>query len=161
MLLKFVKKFLWKSIPRRYYLPFMYYYINYKSKGSLKREMSILKDIVGSGNAIDAGANIGLYSYVLAKLCKSVEAFEPNPACASALEDYGASNIKVHVVGLSSEECVKSLHIPIVNGLELRGWASFSLKVEGEQKIIEVPVKRLDDYHFIDVSFIKIDVEGH
>lgn len=45
--------------------------------------------------------------------------------------------------------------IPIVSG-----FASLE-KAVGQYQSINVPVRRLDDYGFTEVSFVKIDVEGH
>jgi len=45
-------------------------------------------------------------------------------------------------------------------GSVVTGLASFR-EVKGEQASVEVPVCRLDNYDFHNVSFIKIDVEGH
>ena len=53
-----------------------------------------------------------------------------------------------------------NLNIPIKWGRCLYYLASFR-QLEGETKRITVPIHRLDDYNFIDVSFIKIDVEGY
>jgi hypothetical protein len=52
------------------------------------------------------------------------------------------------------------LHIPFVNGKVNTGYATLG-KISQNHLTIRVPVKRLDDFGFADVSFIKIDVEGH
>lgn len=118
------------------------------------------KWIKKGGVAIDIGANMGLYSYALSKICDTVEAFEPNPRNLSILRAYGASNIKVHDAALSSENGTGELNIPTENDVELHGLASLSNKFPS-QNIIQVNLEKLDKYNFNNVSFIKIDVEGH
>lgn len=148
-----------KKIPKRYELPFQYF--NYRLRGALEDEMRLLKGLVGRGEiAVDVGANIGFYSYALSKLCARVEAFEPNPACIAVLEAYGARNIRTHNVGLSSHSGMLDLHTPVVDGKELAPFATVNVPATNYVSRT-VAVRRLDDYGFTPVSFIKIDVEGH
>jgi hypothetical protein len=56
------------------------------------------------------------------------------------------------------------LNIPLVRG-RLKttlsvGLASFK-KPDGDHRVVEVPVRRLDECELTNVAFIKIDVEGH
>jgi len=154
-----LKKRLMRIVPKSLFLPTLYYYK--KLTGQLDDELLMLKEIIGHCKcAVDIGANVGLYSYVLSKFCDRVEAFEPNPDCAETILAYNASNIKVHNIGLSSQSGYLTLHIPIINGMPVPGFASFE-EFEGDQERIRVPVRRLDDFNIKDVSFIKIDVEGH
>ena len=46
-------------------------------------------------------------------------------------------------------------------GFSNQGASLSSIKVQGEHKSISIEAKRLDEYNFLDVDFIKIDVEGH
>lgn len=148
-----------RIVPKSILLPTLYYYK--KITGQLEDELLMLEEIAGHCKcAVDIGANVGLYSYVLSKFCDRVEAFEPNPDCVESILAYNASNIKVHNVGLSSHAGNLILHIPIVNGIPVTGFASFEA-VNGDQQGISVPVRQLDDYNIKGVSFIKIDVEGH
>lgn len=140
-----------------------YYY--QKLKGTLDDELLMLNQMVSGGCAIDIGANYGIYSYLLSKLCNQVEAFEPIPACAETLIAYSTSifsrrNINVHTAGLSNSNGSLILHVPIINNRHIFGFASFN-KPETEHVCISVPIYRLDDFNFREVSFIKIDVEGH
>lgn len=148
--------------PRRYALPLVY---NKRKKlGGLEVEMHrhLLKTLVRSDSvALDIGANIGCYSYALSRLCRRVEAFEPNPLVAEVLQSYRGRNICVHNVGLSSEAGSMDLHVPVVNGIPRYGSGSLSNRFGESEKCFTVPVKRLDDFEIADVSFAKIDVEGH
>lgn len=155
----FLNNLMFKIVPRQYHILLRYF--GRKACGTLEKEVSLLRDLVGKGEtAIDVGANYGVYSYVLSKLCRKVEAFEPNPNCAKEIEAFNAGNITVHNVGLSSFRAFLELHIPIMNGFVATESATFS-KLTGDQETIRVPVHALDDYNFTGVSFLKIDVEGH
>lgn len=107
------------------------------------------------------GANVGLYSYRLSKVCRRVEAFEPNPDCLAVLEAYGAQNVRTHRVALSSEPGTLVLNIPVVGGILQPGLGSAIMPSGVDSVSIEAPKRRLDDFDFTDVCFIKIDVEGH
>ena len=148
--------------PRRYALSLVY--AKRKRMGELEAELhpDILQQWVAKDKvALDIGANIGCYSYALSKICRRVEAFEPNPIVAEVLQSHRASNIHVHNVGLSSLEGSLELHIPVVNGIPRYGCGSLSNEFGASEKHFTVPVKRLDDFGFADISFVKIDVEGH
>jgi FkbM family methyltransferase len=146
-------------LPKNWHYPSMLTY--YKLKGCLEPEFSLLEELIGNGKRVlDVGANIGLYSYVLSNLCDRVESFEPQPWAYNRLKNYQIKNINCHNVGLSDTEGYLDLNIPIINGEEIDGLASFR-DLPGEKNTIKVPVHRIDDYNFDDVSFMKIDVEGY
>lgn len=155
-----IPRFLRNVLPRSLRLPASFYY--HKFAGRHEGELSVLGRLVGGGScAIDIGANIGFYSLALSRICERVEAFEPIPECAAVLSDFGAKNIRVHRVGLSSSSGSRTLRIPRAAGAPAYLSASFGKDSEGPETSLEVPVRRLDDFHFTGVSFIKIDVEGH
>lgn len=148
-----------RFFPKSLWLPASYYF--HKLKGNLETELTLLDSLVGNRKrAVDVGANIGFYSFALSRLCDRVEAFEPIPACADILCAFGARNIRVHRVGLSSSDGDRTLRLPVVGGHPQFLSASFSKEYEEKEELV-VPVRRLDDYRFLDVSFMKIDVEGH
>jgi FkbM family methyltransferase len=148
-----------EAVPARWQLPLRYRQASLT--GALEPEMAHLPDMVRPGSvAVDIGANHGLYSYALSRLGVSVEAFEPQPWCVHTLRAWAHGRVRVHQVGLSDVEGTLTLHLPVVDGTRFTGYATFGA-VEGESEPIDVPVRRLDDFRFTDVSFIKIDVEGH
>jgi FkbM family methyltransferase len=118
------------------------------------------------GRAIDAGANQGTYTYAFARGFDAVEAFEPQPQCAAAIEAFARSKRKVHVhrLGLSDRRATVALHIPIVHGRfhahRATGLASIGY-ISGEVCEVTIDIVPLDDFAFDDVAMIKIDVEGH
>lgn len=161
-----------KICPRSWRLPAKYHYKKVRKR--LEQELLYLNRIVSKGKrAIDIGANEGIYSYALAQMFEKVEAFEPQYWCTNDIIYYSESQgrkINIYQVGLSNFNGSLTLHIPLsrdsyssrITGLGslTTGLASFR-KMEGQQTCIEVAVCKLDDYNFTDVSFIKIDVEGH
>jgi FkbM family methyltransferase len=118
----------------------------------------------GGAVAVDIGANQGLYSYALSKRFQKVLAFEPNVGLADDLERHRPRNVAVHNVALSSAAGELELFIPLVNGVEQHGWASFNrenLPGARDFRILRVQVRPLDDFSLVGVGFVKIDVEGH
>ena len=120
----------------------------------------------------DIGANIGLWSKDLSSYFDRLVCFEPNPYC----EDYLKKNVnldksKINSCALGEKNEIKNLFIHPLNS----GASSFVNKTKigfkkdsgviyGEfpketlQKKVEV--KKLDDFNFNNIDFIKIDVQG-
>jgi FkbM family methyltransferase len=145
--------------PRRLRLPLRYHLMRLRRR--LEPELAeVIRMLPRGRRAIDIGANHGVYSYALARVCSHVEAFEPQRACAETLEAWHHPNVHVHVAGLSDRAGSLELYVPRAGGVLATGYASFD-KPDGDVERITVPVHRLDDFDFRDVAFIKIDVEGH
>ncbi len=138
-------------------------FINSVSGGEI--ELKYLRQIgPGRGLAIDVGAAIGYYSYVLARLYRQVVSFEPNLEVVKPLVAAKIGNVRIINEGLSSSRGEAILHIPISNGVKLPGWASLNDRncpgaTEFDRR--QIRLSSLDDHQFYDVGFIKIDVEGH
>ena len=116
------------------------------------------------GLAVDVGAHHGHYSYRLSKLCPSVVAFEINADLLADLRSYNAGNIRVIPEGLSANLADVTLLIPMVDGRSFTGWASLypdNLPGATSHTVKHARVTTLDAFHFDDVTFMKIDVEGH
>jgi FkbM family methyltransferase len=114
--------------------------------------------------AIDVGANKGVYSYALSKLCPRVEAFEPNPAMFAALQ-YGLSrNVRAHQVALSNTNGEADLNFPEVRGktgvFSHQRATLLAPQASSTHRTLRVPTRTLDSYGFRNVGFMKIDVEG-
>lgn len=150
-----------EHVPLRWQLP--YVCAKLRLQGALDEEIAWLKRLMpGKGGvAIDIGANIGIYSYHLSRICDRVEAFDPNRACLRILEAYAARNINANCVALSAKPGIMTLNIPVVDGVQQTGLASANAVVAQVVTSFEVPTRTLDEYAFDDVRFIKIDVEGH
>ena len=128
-----------------------------------EKEIKLIPQLLSNCNrAIDIGANVGVWSYWLSKYAKQVESFEPNPKIFSALKNIKIKNVNSYNIALSNKTGSVDLLIPKGSkGFSNQGASLSSIKVQGEHKSITIEAKRLDEYNFLDVDFIKIDVEGH
>lgn len=158
-----LKNHLRDLLPKKHQVPVKYWYS--KLRGTLELEMKILGLIVRKNDrVIDIGGNRGVYAYQLCQLGAKVEVFEPNPACLEVLSAWAANkpNIAVHPVALSSQAGSANLHIPIdTAGVEHDASASLEHGDFALARDAFVTLQTLDSYQFENVSFIKIDVEGH
>jgi FkbM family methyltransferase len=138
--------------------------------------MKLLPLFIRPGSeAVDVGANAGAYTLRMAQLTASggqVFAFEPLPPVADILAETcrRLTNVVVAREALSSgEDASVELHVPLLAGgvpePSLAAVDASALAGRGLRtwKVFRVPVRRLDDHlaGFRDVSFIKVDVEGH
>lgn len=135
----------------------------WREKRTGEKEIKIIPDLlVNCCRAIDIGANIGVWSYWLSKYSKQVESFEPNPKIFNVLKNIKIKNVNAYNIALSNRSGVADLLVPKGSkGFSNQGASLSNIKVGGEHKSVSVISKCLDDYNFSNVSFIKIDVEGH
>ena len=128
-------------------------------------EAQLLRKLVEKGmHVVDIGANIGLYTLLLAQLAGNaghVFAFEPEPNLFSMLCDNCASNGALNVTPF---QCAAS----DANGRAMFQRSTFNSgdnrlgESTSDVKPIEVEVARLDDLLPVrTVQFIKLDVQGH
>src|SRR3989304_740228 len=83
-------KFRW--VPFRAYYRFRAYKYLYRTDP----EMGILKFLVDRNRvSLDLGANLGLFTYFLARYSREVYAFEPNPLPYNVLKDIVDRNVVV------------------------------------------------------------------
>jgi FkbM family methyltransferase len=161
--IKAARKLIYPALPRTARLPFSYRMCSLA--GTIEPELQHMPALCKArGAAIDVGANVGLYSYRMAPIFSKVYAFEINEAVAADLAAYDSKNIEIIHSGLSSEERDATLYIPVSKGVQLNGWASLqpgNCPDTQEHVTRAVHVRRLDSFSFRDISFIKIDVEGH
>ena len=150
-------------LPKSYQVPAKYYYGWLRNE--LEEEMKLLGLIVRNDDrVIDVGGNRGIYAYQLWRLGAKVEVFEPNPDCVGVLAAWAASksDVNIHSVALSSRSGSANLYIPIdESGAEHDASASIENAGFEHSRDQSVSLQTLDSYRFEDVSFIKIDVEGH
>ncbi len=111
-------------------------------------------------NAIDIGANVGLWARDMCSTFQHViliEPYEPNIECLTKnLELF--NNFEIFKVALSNKSGLKNLYFnrESVGESTLR---KHSLSNFTEQ--IPVNVKTLDEYSFTEIDYIKIDVQFH
>jgi FkbM family methyltransferase len=141
-------------------LPARYWYRRIRRRAD--PEMAVIESLVRPGSvALDIGGNFGDYTFALARRARAVVTFEPLPECVRVIRAARLKNVVVRPVALSSTSGSVSLYVPLgTDGEEDPGQASL-LRPERDYRVLEVPVKRLDDLQINDVSVVKIDVEGH
>lgn len=120
-------------------------------------DMGLLLHLLRPGDVfVDAGANIGSYSVLAAKVCgATVHAFEPDPGTAKALRRNLALNAvealaSVHEVALGAETGTVRFTIGLDTTNHIAG--------DGEDAR-EVPLRPLDAFG-IAPTFMKFDLEG-
>jgi FkbM family methyltransferase len=127
-----------------------------------EEEIRLLSAICPKGReAIDAGANIGTYSYFLSKYASAVYAYEPNPGLAARLKRI-LPRVNVRNVALSDSAGEVVLRVPCdSNGNIRHELASISQRFDGQVQEFSVEATTIDSEQINNVGFIKIDVEQH
>jgi FkbM family methyltransferase len=148
---------LWPALALRIYL---------WRKGKYEAEIDLLPYLIDRHkNAIDIGANVGYFIYHILKCTNHVVAFEPSPHLARRLKRTYGKRITLNDVALSDKDGRAQLSVPARQGqlIDMLGTLENGgiLEGEGDIKTFTVECKRLDDYNFTNIGFIKIDVEGH
>lgn len=116
--------------------------------------------------SLDVGAAAGVYSANMVDASRDVIAFEPQPRQFAELREMFASvgaPVRVENVALSDQQGTLEMRMLVKDKGRSTIETENLLQDEDEspQKIIQVKVRRLDDYDLDAVGFIKIDVEGH
>jgi len=127
-------------------------------------ELLVLDKLLGRGGiAIDVGANQGFYSYALSRIADEVIAFEPHPDYARFARVMLRGRAKVFELALSDTAGRGIFHVPLADDgmvLHLAGSLKRTHAQFRRNATYEVEIRRLDDFAFHDVRFIKADVEG-
>ena len=111
-----------------------------------------------NGCFVDVGANVGLWTFFMAKQGVEVHAFEPSPQPRRILRKHMRNfNIHVYPYALGNGDYMANLKLHFIsehNGLvkEYSDFIGYCMKT---------PVKRLDTLKLRDVGLIKIDTEGY
>jgi FkbM family methyltransferase len=125
-------------------------------------EMGFIEKFVQPGETvIDAGANIGAYSLLLAHLVGEegrVIAIEPGADAAARLEENvvlnGLDQVRVVAVAVGAEEGTADMTVAD----DVSNTLTVGL---GTRDVLSVPVVPLDDLVTGSVAFIKLDIEGY
>jgi len=107
---------------------------------------------------IDVGACDGDTTDPFIKDFERVVAFEPNPSVFNKISD----DADKYNLGLGDQELVLEIVLP--NGVEYPEHGSitrFNTEEWKDRPRVKVTIKRLDDFNFTNVDFIKIDVEHY
>ena len=147
----------------RWRLPFEYSV--HVLAGEREPELKHLSQICpGSGVAVDVGANLGYYTFKMAKRFKHVYSFEPNPNASFPIRTSGFHNVTLIDLALSDTHGSAELKIPVIGKVVLAGWASLipgNCPGADHHLVRQVELATLDEFELADVALIKIDVEGH
>jgi len=127
-------------------------------------ELAILTELVPRGGlAIDVGANQGLFAYALLGIADRVVAVEPNPDYAFFARWMLRGRAEVLELALSDQAGHATFTVPISDKGMVLHYAGSLKQIHSQfprTKTYDVEVRRLDDFGFTDVRFIKADVEG-
>jgi len=135
----------------------------------LHRPSDLIIGLVPRGrNAVDVGANRGVYTYWMTKRAVRVDAFEPQPTWARYIRAARLQGVHVHETALSDHEGTADLLVPEDDGLARIASADPSDTVSalaeselGARATLQVALRTLDSFRLADVGFLKIDAEGH
>ena len=106
-------------------------------------------------SAIDIGAHCGFWSFFLGLSFKNVFSFEPVEIFRECfIKNIPHQNVKLIPIALGNENSFVSMNVELEN----TGATHVSNKTSDSNK---VELKKLDDYEYSNIDFIKIDVEGY
>ena len=114
--------------------------------------------------SIDIGASMGLYTMHMLGYSRAVWAFEPRPDSArelTALFCGSRPSVRVEAVALSRQSGTASMRVCPADLGRSTIEPGVTLPDPDRQLLIEVPLRRLDEYGLNGVALIKVDVEGH
>ena len=131
---------------------------NFQCENGLTRAFNYVQKF---DNAIDVGSWIGDSTVIIANKFKKVEVFEPidtvAECCIKNLNTRKIDNFNLYKIGLSNKKGQQNF---INKGKTFSGWISTVDSVSSKKlKIIETDI--LDNFNFINIDFIKIDVDSH
>ena len=142
------------------------FYMMYRVAKEMRRgekELKLLSFLVDSTrNALDIGANKGVWAEVLRGKCAHVHAFEPNPKMFSLLKAGAGRKVTCHQIALSDSSGVAEFRVPRgrSGNYSNQGGSLSADKVSENYGQVSVEALRLDDMDVGHVGFMKIDVEG-
>lgn len=116
---------------------------------------------------LDIGSHIGTHSIVILKSLKNTGkliSFEPQPflysVLKSNLDEQKTSTELITIHGAASNE-LGVCYVPIVDYNTCKNPGGIGIQLRGSEKYVEVPKLTVDTLNLDNVSFMKIDVEGH
>jgi len=142
-------------------------YMRYRLAKELKkgeRELHLVPFLADpKRDALDIGANKGVWTLYLARHSRRVYAFEPNPKVYGWLTRYAnRANVVASNIALSDKSGTAQLRVPRYARGYSNQHASLSAEnISSDYASVEVATKTLDELQLDNVGFIKIDVEGH
>jgi FkbM family methyltransferase len=114
--------------------------------------------------AIDVGANLGEYSYYMALYAREVVSFEPNSDLRKHFRKLLGHQSQLEAVALSNSTGTTAFRYVDNNTGVATIEERNNLGMISDHSVVKfrsVETRTLDSYEFSDISFMKIDVEGH
>jgi FkbM family methyltransferase len=113
-------------------------------------------------NAIDVGSWIGDSTVVISKHFKKVYGFEAHQdtfdCCIKNLQDRNINHCKMYNIALSNSKGNANFY-HAKSGYQ--GFVSSNTNQENKFQVTTVETNTLDSFNFIEINFIKIDVDSH
>ena len=159
-------------LPANGQLLFFRNYFYWCKRDYVRAEVDLFRKLCDRGrNALDIGSNEGVYAMYLSRFASRLYCFEPLPWLAANLKRKfsGSNNVSVINCALGNKDETAVIHIPVTKEMQYDSRSSLiggfsGQMIDGNQvqeiKNVPVPVKRLDDFDFENIGFMKIDVEG-
>ena len=135
--------------------------------GESNAEMALVRSLCDPQKvSIDIGADVGEFAIAMLSRSASVVAFEPRPAQArelAAMFTAAKAPVLIEAVALSDTPGTTQMRVLEADPGRSTIDTANPMADEDDSAVvtIDVPVKRLDDYGFSGVGFVKVDVEGH
>ena len=126
-------------------------------------ELDLLPELVDPlREAIDVGANLGIFTERLTPIAMHVLAIEAHPRLARVLKRTFGTSASVYQAAVSDRRGDVLLQVPVVDGGPAEGLSSLNVSPCGSEfRSITISAMMLDDFADRNVGFVKIDVEGH
>ena len=155
---------IWKELAPSSYARYRFNSLSWKFHESELHLLPFLCD--SQKTSLDIGASEGLYTAHLLKLSERCIAFEPRPSQAAALKSaLGRLKGRASVESVALSDVAGEANLRILVEDPGRSTIEVSNLLEDEDGSpstqVTVQVRRLDDFAFSNVGFIKVDVEGH
>ncbi len=143
-------------------------FLKHKLEGN--RELAVAKEYIVPGSVVlDVGARRGVYTWVMSRAVGAsgrVLAFEPNPVNATSLRRIFLKhgNVQIEECALSEASGTGVLNVPVEDGVVQDSLGHVDSRQSATPGLsYEIRLRTLDELCAArpQVSFIKIDVEGH
>lgn len=125
-------------------------------------ELDLLKSLIKpSSIVLDVGANIGAVSVPLAKHCKTLLSFEPQPFLFHMLCGNIAINslVNVQAYQMAVGATAGNIPIPLIDPRIRNNFGGMDIRRDAPSKV-NVPITTVDDLLLPSCDLIKCDVEG-
>ena len=147
-----------------YFTPSFFLFLRSIRRGKPEPEMDLIPYLCDiRKTSIDVGAAGGTYTYNMQYYSYFCHSFEPRPKAYKNLKKMYFNHkhkVKIRNIALSDKNGKANLKIhktkPGLSTIEKSNKLS-----KNDYETVQVEKRKIDDFNFTNVSFVKIDVEGH